>query len=126
ELLARVESVARRARTVQPKDEVLEVNELRVDCGSRRTEEWICGQAFGGLPQTRRHGRSRSAGAALCRRATIRKLLSAIVQTEAEEPQWRSHRQALWRPSDALCPAAGPERDLRSSQSSPVQHWRNA
>ena len=35
ELLARIESVARRARKVQAKDEVFEVNELQVDCGSR-------------------------------------------------------------------------------------------
>src|SRR5262249_35403900 len=35
ELLARIESVARRARKVQAKDEVFEVNELQVDCRSR-------------------------------------------------------------------------------------------
>src|SRR5262245_61566608 len=35
ELLARIESVARRVRKKQTTDEVFEVNELRVDCGSR-------------------------------------------------------------------------------------------
>src|SRR5262245_6089967 len=35
ELLARIESVARRARKMQATNEVFEVSELRVDCGSR-------------------------------------------------------------------------------------------